>query len=366
VKNTARITIVPLLAVLLGAACLLSACGGGGEDPNQVLNQTFSGHKKVTSGKLGLSLTFSAAGVPQLKAPVTIKLTGPFQSRGAGTLPKFDFDLALAAAGRSFTAGAVSTSTQGFLKFQGASYAVPPNVFAAFKQGFERAQHQQAGRRKPSLSALGIDPRRWLKDAKNEGDANVAGTPTVHISAGIDVAKLLTDLSQVLQKAGQLGLSRAPAVPGGLTAQQRQTIQSAIKQASFDLYTGKADKIVRRIVVKLSFSLPRGASTGASALTGGVLTFDLALANLNQPQTIAAPAGPRPFGQLTAQLRTVLGGLASGLTGAATAGAGAATGAAPNGAAASGPNAQAYLQCLQRASGNVAAAQKCAALLSGR
>jgi hypothetical protein len=349
------------LALALVAALTLAACGGGGEDATKVLNQTFSGGKKVRSGKLDLALTFSGQGVPQLKGPVTVKLNGPFQSSGTGTLPQFDFSLALGGGGQSFAAGAISTGDKGFLKFQGQTYAVPANVFASFKQGYEQAQKQaqQKGKQNTSLSSLGIDPRDWLKDPKTEDDVDVQGTKTTHVSAGVDVGKLLDDVSKVLQRArGQLG--QAGQVPTSITPQQRKTIEDAIKDAKFDVYSGKDDHILRRMTVRLSFQVPEKSRGQANGLKGGDLNFDLTLANLNQQQTIAAPTGARPFSELTAKLRSSLGGLAGG---GGTSG-GSTGGTAPSGGA-SNANAQRYLQCLQQAGGDVSKAQKCAALLNG-
>jgi hypothetical protein len=346
------------LALALVAALTLAACGGGGEDATKVLNQTFSGGKKVRSGKLDLTFTFTANGAPQLKGPVSVKLNGPFQSSSTGTLPQFDFNLALRGGGQSFAAGAVSTGDNGFLKFQGQTYAVPPNVFASFKQGYEQAQKQaqQKGKQSPSLSSLGIDPRDWLKDPKVEGDTDVQGTKTTHVSAGVDVGKLLDDVSKVLQRAGgQLG--QTGRVPTSITPQQRKTIEDAIKDAKFDVYSGKDDHILRRMTVRLSFEVPQKSRSQANGLKGGDLNFDLTLANLNQPQTVTAPTGARPFSELTAKLRSVLGGVGGG--GGSSSG-----GTAPSGASGN-PNAQAYLQCLQQAAGDVAKAQKCAALLNG-
>jgi hypothetical protein len=356
VRNTARL---PLVAFVLAAvaALTLAACGGGA-DPNKVLNQTFSGNKQVRSGRVDLSLTLKAEGVPQLQKPVTIKLSGPFQGQG-GSLPQFDFALALSASGQSFSAGAVSTGDKGFLKFQGQSYAVPVNVFASFKQGYEqaRSQQRQRGAQNPSLASFGVNPRDWLKDPKSEGDADVEGTSTNHISAKVDVGKLLDDVNRILQRT-RGRLPQAQTLPSGITAQQRKTIENAIKESSFEVYSGKDDHVLRRMVVKLTFSVPETARRQASGLKGGNIGFDLTLAGLNQPQTISAPAAARPFSDLTSRLRSSLGGLAGG---AVTPSGGA---AAPSGGTGNA-KAQQYLQCLQRAGGDVSKAQRCAALLNG-
>ena len=73
----------------LAARAAVAACGGDDgtdESATALIKQTFSGKKKVDSGKLNLDLSakLEANGRrgEQLEGPITLKLTGPFQSRG--------------------------------------------------------------------------------------------------------------------------------------------------------------------------------------------------------------------------------------------------------------------------------------------
>jgi hypothetical protein len=298
-----------------------------------------------------------------------VTLSGPFQSQGPKTLPKFDFDLSLALGGRTLTAGAVSTGDAGFLKLQNQDYSVPPQVFAQFKQGYERSQNQQKGNNQtPSFSSLGVDPRKWLKDAKSEGDADVAGVKTTHISAGVDVPKLLDDVNRILSRAGQLGATQTQQIPTQLTQQQRKAVEDAIEDATFDVYSGKDDKTLRRLSVKIKFKVPENQRANAQGLSGGTITFDLTLGDLNQQQTITAPANPKSFDQLTKDLRSTLGGLLG--AGASTGSSGGTTSttttpsdtlSTPTGDA----KAQEYAKCISEAGGDIAKAQKCSSILTG-
>ena len=70
-----RILSLTLLALAVAAALALSACGGdsGGENAQQTLKQTFSGQKKMNSGKLNLSfsaeLKAKSQAAAQLRTP---------------------------------------------------------------------------------------------------------------------------------------------------------------------------------------------------------------------------------------------------------------------------------------------------------
>ena len=351
------------LAVLVAPVLLAAGCGGGsGEDPQKVLKETFSGNKKVTSGKLDLTLTVTADGVSLLKGPITIGLTGPFQSQGTGQLPKFDFDFKLGAQGQNFTAGAISTGDKGYIKLQGSTYEVSSQLFNSFKSGFQRSQSQQNGTKtNPSFASLGVNPKDWLKSPQNKGTEDVEGTTTIHIASGVDVSKFLDGVSQLLSKAGQLGVSQTRRLPTTLTAQQKKAVENAIENPTFDVYSGKDDKIVRRLAVKLKFKVPSAQQQRANGLKGGQITFDVKIANLNQPQTVSAPANAKPFSDLSSALRG-LGAL--GALGGGSGSTGGTSGSSGTSSSGSSAKVQAYAQCVQQAAGDIVKQQSCAKLLT--
>jgi hypothetical protein len=364
--NTVRYAFV---AVLL-AFFALAGAGCGGEDVHTLIEKTFSGHNdtQVKSGRLSLGLSIKAQGSPALTQPVDLKLSGPFQSLGQGKFPSFDFALDLNASGQRLNAGAVSTSSAGYLKLQGNAYELPAQAFSALQQAYKQAQAKsQSGGEKtnPSLASLGVDPQKWLVDAKKEGDEDVAGTDTVHVSAKIDVPKLVADVNTVLQRARSRGLDQSGQLPPSITPAQQKQISDAIRGATFDFWTGKDDKVLRRLVINLDFSVPEPERAQAQGVTGGQVAFTLQLAELNKQQKIAAPANPRPFSELGSALGGLgLGGvLGGGAPGASAGGGPPSPGGAPGGGPPSSDASQAYLQCLQQAGGDVAKAQECARLL---
>src|SRR2546423_13895234 len=86
-----RPRLIPVLLGLLAVAIAVAvaACGSGNgssADARKVVKQTFEGQKRVDSGKLNLSLTarLRATGLAatQLKEPIVIRMSGPFQSHG--------------------------------------------------------------------------------------------------------------------------------------------------------------------------------------------------------------------------------------------------------------------------------------------
>jgi hypothetical protein len=349
--------VVPLLVAGCGGGS-----GGGDASTSQLLKDTFSGGKTVKSGKLDVSLGFEAKGLPTLTGPVALKLSGPFQSEGAGKLPKLDFDLALAAGGQTVQAGAVSLGDNGFLKFGGRAYTVDKALFDQFKTGYEKSQAQAKGKDAgPSFSALGVDPARWLKDARKVGKADVGGTSTFHITSGVDVPRFLADINKLLSKAKNLGGSMTQSVPQGLSPTVQSIIERSVKSAQVDVYTGESDHTLRRLALNVSLVVPKDAQKSAGGLQSGELRFDLQIADLNADQTINAPANPRPLSDLQQALGVLQGG---GSTGAGTSTTPSTTIPQTTTTPSAGAP-KAYLDCVQKAGTDIAKVQQCAGLLNG-
>ena len=207
-------SLLVLLAALL--ALVIAGCGGDGgssadEDTSvdELLEQTFSGEKKVDSGKLDLSAQDRRPGRLLAGAgPDLAHALRPVPDPGQGQAARSStWTPPSRAPGQSLKAGLTSTGDKAFVNFQGTEYAVSDQVFQQFKAGYEQAQKQSADKgNQQSLATLGIDPRRWLTDAKNAGEAKVGDTDTIKITGGVDVDKLLDDVNTALDKARSLGV----------------------------------------------------------------------------------------------------------------------------------------------------------------
>jgi hypothetical protein len=352
-----------LLAALLGTL-VLAACGGGddkasaGSDVDTLLEQTFSGSKEVKSGKLDFKLKMNITGgsSSQVSGPVDVQLSGPFQSEGKAKLPKLDLDAKLAGGGQNLTAGVTVTGDKAFVNFNGQEYVLSDQIFQQFKQGYEQAaakgQKDSSGQ---SLASLGIDPRKWLTNPKNEGDAKVGDTDVVKITGGVDVGKLLDDVNTALAKASSLGVQGAAQLPTKLTDDQKAQIQKAVKDVSVEIYTGKDDAILRRMAIALKVDDPEAKAD---------IDVDFSLLDVNEDQEFTAPTGAKPFDELLGQL----GGLIPGLGGAGQSGSGSGSGSSGSGSSGASGNSSAkleeYTKCLEDAGQDLDKAQKCADLLT--
>jgi len=365
-KKMLRFAWALVAAVLVAVA--LAACGGGG-DATRLLQDTFRGSHAIKSGKVNFSLTLTPSGSRTINSPVSLTFAGPFQSLGTGKLPQSDFTLGVSFQGHTGSLGIISTGSAGYVTLQNTAYRLPQSTFQRLETSFASAGAGAGGN---SLSKLGIDPLKWLTNPSVVGDEDVAGTSTTHIHAGINVAAFLTDLNKVIGKvASQTGSS---TLSGRLSPSTISRVAGQVQNPSFDVWTGKTDKTVRRIQINLGVPVSGQISSSLGGLTNAGVGLSVEYDQLNQPQTIVAPTSSQPYSQFTTKLRAlvtqirgVLGGLAGGTGGGGPGSLGGSSGSTPpSGPAGGSGNVQGYTQCIQQANGDVGKMQACAKLLTGR
>ena len=343
-----------VLALALAAAFTIAACGGDGggdEDPQEVLDATFNNEAQIDSGVFEVSFDLTAEGGDN-EGSFEASLGGPFESGDGGEVPKFDItaeaNLDSSAQDFSGSAGLVSTGDSAFVNFQDTDYEVPAELFQQFQSSFEQAQAQteKQGDEGNFLSSIGVDPSNWLTDLSNEGNEDVDGTDTIHISGQADVPKLVEDIRTIAKRVPQAADQVTPA-----QLSQLDQLTDIIKSADFDIYTGADDDILRKLEANLEID-PPGTSGAPESVSVG---FSVTISELNEPQEIAGPTNAQPLGDLLQQF-----GVDPGQLGVAAASGGSGSGGASGGG--TSPATQAYLDCLADAQGQDALDQ-CAALI---
>lgn len=305
-SNTSLRTAVALLGAFL-LALGVAACGGSSGPSGQTLvNDTFSSHTPIESGKIDMALSFTptGAGASASKA-LSLHLSGPFQNAGAEKLPHFALALALDLGGQPVQAGATSTGSKFYVQLGSNWFVAPQATYNAIQEGYAQASKNNASR--SSFSSLGIEPRSWLTEPSNQGTTTVAGTPVYHVSAGVDTKAFLKDVSKLSQSTGSLGAS----VPGlsALTPSAAAEMEHAIHNAHVDIYTGKTDHILRRLELTAKVSSTAQTQSLLNGASEADVKLALQFAELNQPQQITAPTHPKPFSQIASMLQQLLGQL---------------------------------------------------------
>lgn len=365
------------LAVLASLSSLVAACGGedaASQDVDTLLKETFSNGKEVKSGKIALDVKVNVQGGGSgLEGPISVKLGGPFETENETELPKLDLDLVFEGAGQSVRAGVVNTGEKAVITVQNDNYEVSGDTYNQFKTIYKQSAEQaakQGGGEKQSLQSLGIDPRRWLTNAKNEGESKVGDEDTIKITGGVDIPKLLDDVNSALAKAASLGVQGADQIPTKLTEDQKKQVEKAVENVLVEIYTGADDKILRRMFISLELKDPGGSKQAAD------FDFDLTMTDLNEDQEFKAPEGTKPFEELLQNIGGLLGGATgsaqdepgSGSSGSGSSGSGSSgsgsSGSSGSTAAPSTENLEKYTQCVEKAGNDLEKAQQCAELLT--
>lgn len=345
-----------LFCALLVPAAVLGCGGGGGgggsEDPQAVLDQTFSNDTKVTSGNLNISLSANAEG--DQGGNFTASVSGPFQGDASNdkAFPQLDLTAKVdgSGAGQSinFEGGITATADKAFVSYSGTAYEIPASIFEQFKSAYEAqagaaTSGSSSGNASSILKDLGIDPSTWLTKVTNEGDADVEGDSTIHISGDADVAKIISDFATA---AKQIPGSSVQNLDPSVLNQASQFV----KNAHVDVYSGADDHVLRKLEFSLDITPPATVATqGVSSVT---LDFSISLTDVNQPQDISAPTDAHPFTELEQKIQSlgILGQLGGSALGSTSGGSGSSSSAQ-----------QAYAQCVlqAQASGDASAINAC-------
>jgi hypothetical protein len=284
-----RLAGVPLA---VGAAAAIGACGGSGHattsatikaSPASLVSQSFSASDAINSGQVALAVKLKLDGIAQLGSkPITLEVSGPFE-RSAGNQISTDLSARVSIAGSTANLGFDAVDKKLYVGLGGTFYQLPASTTPKSSVGASGASGV--------LSALGINPKTWLTDPHIVGTADVGGVTTEHLTAQVDIANVLNDLSKVVASTGSTGA-------GATTSNALSLVESAISSAQVDIYTGVTDHIVRKFDLAIDFTVPQIAAAAFDGLTGGSLNLDVTLTQLGQSQTITAPANPQPSSKL--------------------------------------------------------------------
>jgi hypothetical protein len=349
------------VVVLLFAALALVSCGGGDdkEDVQDLLDKAFSA--SIESADLKLDASIQLKGSPGLERPLRISAAGPFRTND-GKLPSVDVELKIGSdgGGQTITTGFLSTGDRAFVKFQDVYYEQPESEVAKANQSIE----ENSGKR-GSLESLGLDPRSWLAEAKDEGEEEVAGVNTRHVSGKLDVEAVMRNLNRFVRRSGEaLGGATGQAPPEPLSEEDISKVGEVVRDPTFHVYVGEDDDIIRRVAGTIEFEVPEENREGLGGIESGELKIELEFADVNGDQEIEAPANARPISALTESLGGTpdLGGVVEGEGG------GELPANPPSGGNPGSPGAeefQAYEKCLDEARPeDTEALQRCAELLN--
>ena len=266
------------------AAAALAGCGGsGGGDAKDALADTAAKLGKIRSGVLHVELVVTPRGTMG-RGPIGFRLDGPFSLGSADAPGQLRIAYTQLAATRRATVTVIETGGRGYVEIRGKTYELPATQAVAL-----RAATQQL-RSSGGLARFGIED--WIRDPKLSDGGRVGGTKTDRITAELDVVQTANDLASLARAAGR----QVPELRGANADQ----LKDAVRSSSFELFTGKQDRLLRRVRIEadLALGVPRELRTVLGSLVGAKVRFVLGVDRPNSAVHVTPPAHPLPASQL--------------------------------------------------------------------
>jgi hypothetical protein len=255
VRSTRR-----LILALGMLAVLLAGCGDGDggdaplEDPDALLDAAAA--HPVRSADVAGEARITLEGSSLLSEPVTVRVEGPYVSGGGERIPSFDWKFNLKVLGFGIGGKLVSTGENVFVSPFGDNYEVGTAAVAAVNQ---------------RVAATSVPARDLFGPARNEGNEEVDGTDTQHVSAEIE-GKEVTAAFRPLRDA--LGLSHFPAPVGRL-----------------GVWVGIEDRTVHKLALDADFGIAPADRARLGGASGGSIEVEATLDEINEPQSVDVPGG---------------------------------------------------------------------------
>jgi hypothetical protein len=210
----------------------------------------------VSSAQTEIDLHLQVQGVPQLSAPLRLRLAGPYVSGGGARIPSFEWRLSASALGFPVGGRAVSTGTNAYLSLYGNNYEVGTAAVAAAND---------------RIGQVRLHPRTWFGRPRIAGDGHEGGADCERVSAPLRGDAMARDLAPL---ASDLGLTEPPAISG--------TAKACI---------GYDDRIFHELAVNALLAIPaadRSRLGGASSIR---VDLDVVNSDVGHAQHISAPGG---------------------------------------------------------------------------
>ncbi|HEX2233552.1 MAG TPA: hypothetical protein VHG69_09325 [Thermoleophilaceae bacterium] len=261
-----RVRAAPAAALL--ATFALVGCGESAED---VVTETARNISDIRSGRLDMRMVVQARTPEAERGEVGFELSGPFALPRGGGLPRADVEYTQIAGDRRGTVTLVSTGEAAFVEVGGQAYELPPDQAERLRIGTARLGEGEGGGRLRVAS--------WVRDPELADGGTVDGVETDRVSGPLNLATAATDLLRLSQALGQ------DAAPLRALEQGADQLEQAVQSSGFDLWTGKEDRLLRRLRISVQLAVEGSRAD---------VRFALDVAKPNRPVEVERPQDPLP------------------------------------------------------------------------
>jgi hypothetical protein len=328
-------SLVVLLALSIGALACDSGSGAlKDQTPGEMLKAALEACRNVTSqaGDYEISVTLDAdpaqmageeAAIAQAFVGAPITLSGDFASQTDP--PAANLSLSTSLMGLGLQAGVTLVDGGQYLNLLGQWYEAPAELTQQMAQVDTAAVSATVWE---ALEELSIDPADWFTDLDKAGEETLAETDVVHLSAKIDINKMVTDVVALMQSeklaelmntlsgsAGQSALGELQLPTETDLAEALPLIEQMFQDTTVDLWLAKSDSTMRKMALSANIVIPQ--QVGLTGLKGAAVLATINLDEPNQPLSIKAPDSPKPFAELEEDLQSnpLISGLLEGFLG---------------------------------------------------
>ena len=217
--------------------------------------QALSGAAVVTSGEFALHVSAKR---------LDLSAKGSFQSQGLSKMPLFEVELSGESGGKTLQAGAVSMGDTAYLIRGNQALVLQPQGWEALTGA--RAQQAEKG---PGGEKFNGYSKKELGSFELQGRGTLDGAPVLHFRGAVERKEARDDFGDI----GELFKSTSldSPLPG--------VLERSIRGGTIDFWVGADDHILRRELYRYNSA-------------AGPVEIDYRRAEVNQSQTISAPADP--------------------------------------------------------------------------
>lgn len=288
------ILVAVALTALLAAGCGSDDDGGGGSasgDPIALL--TTAATKQIESADVQMRAAADIPGFPILGDQLSVTASGPIAMQKSG-LPTLDWEVMLRAGGQSFPARFTAVDDRAFVDFQGLTYEADEKLIGMLP--LEHGGESKNGAM--SLRSLGIDPSKWLKNAKVTDGDEIGGDSTRLVTGTVDEQAVLADVAKAAESPDvqqQIEKTKGADALPKLSAENLDRVAENVKNVRVEVNVDDAG-YARRVFGTLEFTVPKGVKN--AAFDHGEISFELVIEKIGAKVAVVPPANPRPLSDL--------------------------------------------------------------------
>lgn len=302
----------PIFGVLpVALAIALGACGGDSDDKasgektaasdpaaaEKLLEETFGPNPKAKSGLLNGKIEIDTEGVPALKEPTSIGLSGPFSQSGSGP-PEANLSASLRFKGRALGGDLILAGDGVLIGLGTTAYQVPASIAKPIRKPLVNSDNALGS----VLAVFGITPRTWAKDPRIVGEEQLDGEDVIHVTAELDSKQMFRDLSRLVRVLTSLRITEVTGLPRVIGEKERAALQRSVKSAKGDVFTGAQDKVMRKAAFRMTFEM----SAKDRRILGGIKSMkadgELLVTEVGSEQDVSPPRNRGDFSALQVAL----------------------------------------------------------------